>query len=86
MFGEQFKTWLDIHEWCKQHGFKRVARRLEINNMLWQSSGEFGRSQVAICDAIRACEHEETALVVAEDIDKSLATDFMLAVNWELVC
>ena len=56
---EEFKSWRDIKEWCEEHGHKGLARRLQLNNDCWNSSGEFGRSQVAICDAMRFAESEE---------------------------
>jgi hypothetical protein len=47
-----FKTWRDIRRWAKDNGFKLIVKRMDLNNRCWNSSGEFGRSQVAICDNI----------------------------------
>lgn len=65
---EEFKSWHDIQDWCKEHGFDKLARRMQINNDCWMSSGEFGRSQVAICDAIRFAESEEEREEVAREL------------------
>lgn len=64
-----FKSWRDIKEWCEKHNFLNLARRLQLNNDCWMSSGEFGRDQVAICDAIRFAEDEDEALEIASEID-----------------
>lgn len=68
----QFKNWRDIKDWAEENGFGRLAKRLQLNNDCWWSSGEFGRSQVAICDAVRFAETEEERLEVAEKIEKEL--------------
>lgn len=65
---EEFKTWRDIQKWCEEHGFKGLARRMQINNDCWMSSGEFGRSQVMICDAIRFASSEEEREEVAREL------------------
>lgn len=71
-----FKTWTDIKAWSVEHGYDLLAKRLQLNNDMWWSSGEFGRSQVAICDAMRSAEdlHE-----VAAEIEAELASDEVLA-------
>ena len=43
---------------------------MDLNNDCWESSGEFGRSQVQICDAMRFAECEEERILIAEEIDK----------------
>lgn len=75
---EKFKGWRDILSWAKENGFERISKRLEINNACWNSSGEFGRSQVAICDAMRFAESEEERISVAEDIEESLKGDIVI--------
>ncbi len=75
---EKFKGWRDILSWAKENGFERISKRLEINNACWNSSGEFGRSQVEICDAIRLAESEEERMSIAEDIEESLKGDIVI--------
>lgn len=65
---KEFKNWHDIKDWCEEHGFKTLARRMQLNNDCWNSSGEFGRSQVYICDSLRFAESEEER----EDIASAL--------------
>lgn len=65
---KEFKNWHEIKDWCEEHGFKTLARRMQLNNDCWLSSGEFGRSQVAICDAIRFAESEEEREAVAREL------------------
>jgi len=66
---DYFKNWREIKEWCEAHNFTNLARRLQLNNDCWMSSGEFGRDQVAICDAIRYTADEDEALEIASEID-----------------
>lgn len=73
----EFKNWRDIRNWAERNGFENIVRRMELNNACWNSSGEFGRSQVAICDAIRFADEEER-LAVAEEIETELAEDIVL--------
>ena len=77
---KEFKSFKDIIEWAEAHGYKKMARRIEINNRCWESSGEFGRSQVAICDAMRHAESEEEREEVAQVIEQELATDVVLEI------
>lgn len=63
---KEFKTWHDIKEWCKENGFDKLAKRMQINNDQWNSSGEFQKSQVMICDSLRFAESEEERLKVAQ--------------------
>ena len=65
---KEFKNWRDIRDWCTEHGFEQLARRMQINNDCWMSSGEFGRSQVMICDAMRFAESEEEREAVAREL------------------
>lgn len=74
---KEFKNWREIMEWAKAHGYQRMARRMEINNDCWNSCGEFGRSQVAICDAMRYAESEGERVEVAENIEQELAGDIV---------
>ena len=66
---KQFKNWREIKDWCEANNFNHLARRLQLNNDCWMSSGEFGRDQVAICDAIRYTEDADEALEVAKELD-----------------
>jgi hypothetical protein len=75
---KEFKGWRDILSWAKENGFERISKRLEINNACWNSSGEFGRSQVAICDAMRFAKSEEERMSIAEDIEESLKGDIVI--------
>lgn len=75
---KEFKGWRDILSWAKENGFERISKRLEMNNACWNSSGEFGRSQVAICDAMRFAESEEERMSIAEDIEESLKGDIVI--------
>lgn len=74
---KEFKNWREVMEWAKENNYQRMARRMEINNECWWSSGEFGRSQVAICDAMRGAESEEERREVAEVIEQELAGDIV---------
>lgn len=65
---KEFKNWREIRDWCKEHGFEKLARRMQINNDCWNSSGEFGRSQVMICDALRFASSEEEREEVAREL------------------
>lgn len=75
---EDFKNWRDIRDWADRGGYKRMVRRMDINNACWNSSGEFGRSQVAICDAMRFAKSEEERRATAEDIEESLKGDIVI--------
>ena len=75
---EEFKSWRDIRDWADRGGYKRMAKRMAINNACWNSSGEFGRSQIAICDAMRFAESEEERTRIAEDIEESLKGDVVI--------
>ena len=76
----EFKSWRDIKEWAEKNGWKLLAKKLELNNTLWNSSGEFGRSQVAICDAIRFADDPES---VAEEINQELEDEIVLEIIQE---
>lgn len=80
---KEFKTWHDIQDWARENGFKNIVKRMQINNDCWMSSGEFGRSQVQICDSLRFCKSEEERLEVARDIEESLNHDFVTTGNLE---
>lgn len=75
---KEFKTWRDIKEWAENNGYAKMAKRMQINNDCWMSSGEFGRSQVAICDAMRYAESEQERHDVATEIEEQLANDIVL--------
>lgn len=72
---ETFKSWRDIKDWATENGYPTMAKRLQLNNDCWMSSGEFGRSQVAICDAMRMADSEEQRHDVASDIEAELKGD-----------
>ena len=76
----EFKSWREIKAWAEMHHFDRLAGRLQLNNDCWMSSGEFGRSQVQICDAMRFCDTEEERIKMAQDIEKDLGGDELLFV------
>ena len=63
---EEFKSWRDIKEWFEKNGYPEMARRMQMNNDCWWSCGEFGRSQVYICDSMRFAESEEERHEVAK--------------------
>ena len=65
---KEFKSWRDIKEWFEQNGYPILAKRMQMNNDCWMSSGEFGRSQVAICDAMRYAQTEEERHEVAQSL------------------
>lgn len=73
-----FKTWRDIREWAQNHGLKNLVARMNLNNECWNSSGEFGRSQVAICDSIRLAESEDEAIEIATQLDKEMEENYGL--------
>ena len=74
----EFKSWRDIKDWATKNGFAKIAKRMQINNDYWMSSGEFGRSQVQICDALRWADTEDERLIIAGEIEKELASDEVL--------
>ena len=80
---KEFKTWHDIQDWAKENDFKNIVKRMQINNDCWNSSGEFGRSQVEICDSLRFCKSEEERLEVAGEIEEELNHDFVTTGNLE---
>lgn len=75
---KKFENWREIKEWAERNGFVRLAKRLQVNNDCWWSCGEFGRSQVYLCDSMRYAESEQERLAVAERLEKELAGDIVL--------
>ena len=75
---QEFKNWKEIRDWAREHGFENMAKRMELNDKAWESSGEFGRSQVEICDAMRFADSEEDRMEIAEKIDKSCEKNYGL--------
>ena len=75
---KEFKNWREIMEWAERNGYEKMARRMNINNSCWNSCGEFGRSQVAICDAMRYAESEAERHETAQNIEHGLENDIML--------
>lgn len=73
-----FKGWRDIRDWAEEKGLKNLVARMELNNRCWNSSGEFGRSQVAICDAIRKAKTEAEALEIAKEFNDQTAENYGL--------
>lgn len=71
-----FKNWREIRDWAEERGYKNIVKRMDLNNRCWNSSGEFGRSQVAICDAIRYAQDIDK---IAEHIEHELEEDEVLA-------
>ena len=74
---KEFKSWRDIKDWAEENGFKHLPTRLQANNDYWMSSGEFGRNQVAICDALRFADSEEDRLEIARTIEKELSEELV---------
>lgn len=74
---KEFKNWHDVQDWARENGFKNIVKRMQINNDYWMSCGEFGRSQVRICDGLRFCESEEERLEVAGMMEEELEHDYM---------
>lgn len=74
----EFKNWREIMEWADAHGYKNMAECMELNNTCWNSCGEFGRSQVVICDAMRSAETEEEREEVAQAIEQELVSDILV--------
>lgn len=75
---KKFENWREIKGWAERNGFVRLAKRLQVNNDCWWSSGEFGRSQAYLCDSMRYAESEQERLAVAEQLEKELAGDIVL--------
>ncbi len=73
-----FKSWRDIMAWAKDKGLKHLVARMELNNRCWNSSGEFGRSQVEICDSIRFAPDEEAAFEIAASMDRQMEQNYGL--------
>lgn len=65
---KEFKSWRDIKAWFEENGYDQLAKRMQLNNDCWNSSGEFGRSQVHICDSMRFAESEEERHEVAQSL------------------
>ena len=65
---KEFKSWRDIKEWFEQNGYPVLAKRMQMKNECWWSWGEFGRSQVAICDAMRYAQTEEERHEVVQSL------------------
>lgn len=76
--GKDFKTWREIRAWADSRGFKNLVARMDLNNRCWNSSGELGRSQVAICDSIRDAYDEEDAIEIAEAMDAETEVNYGL--------
>lgn len=75
---KEYKSWRDIKEWAERNGFVKLAKRLQLNNDCWSSCGEFGRSQVYLCDSMRYATTEQERLDVAEQLERELADDIVL--------
>ena len=73
-----FKSWRDIMAWAKNKGLKHLVARMELNHRCWNSSGEFGRSQVEICDNIRFAPTEEVAENIAQQMDAQMEENYGL--------
>lgn len=73
-----FKSWRDIREWANNKGLINLVARMGLNNRCWNSSGEFGRSQVEICDAIRLAKTEDDALEIATQLNEEMEENYGL--------
>lgn len=68
---KKFNSWRDIQKWLNENGYEPLARRMQLNNDCWNSSGEFGRSQITICDAMRFCESEDERHEAARSLQEN---------------
>lgn len=75
---KEFKDWKDIRDWARAKGYAHMADRIQLNNDCWYSSGEFGRSQVAICDAMRFAKSEKERKEIAEQINRECKENYGL--------
>ena len=75
---KDFKNWQDIKEWATKNNFYNLAKRMQLNNDCWNSSGEFGRSQVEICDALRFAQSEDERIEIAQEFDQAFASNYGL--------
>ncbi len=75
---KDFKNWQDIKEWATKNNFNNLAKRMQLNNDCWNSSGEFGRSQVEICDALRFAQSEDERIEIAQEFDQAFASNYGL--------
>lgn len=73
-----FKNWREIKEWAEKNGYKNLAARMQLNNDAWMSSGEFGRSQEQICDALRFAGTAEEQRKIAAEFDAQTAENYGL--------
>ena len=73
-----FKSWRDIRNWAGKKGFTHLVARMDLNDRCWNSSGEFGRSQVEICDTIRHSETEDDAIDAAQQMDEQMKENYGL--------
>ena len=80
MFGEQmnWKGWRDIKAWAEKKGYKNLAKRMQLNNDCWMSSGEFGRSQRDICDNLRYAQDINEAIEIASAMDEAFKENYGL--------
>lgn len=74
----EWKSWRDIRNWCEDNGYNNIVKRMDLNNRCWNSSGEFGRSQVDICDSLRYAVDEAEAHEIASDINEQFAENYGL--------
>lgn len=73
-----FKRWDEIRDWATEHGFKNLAKRLQLNNDCWMSSGEFGRNQKYLCDTIRFAESYEKQVELGGVLEDELSENLGL--------
>lgn len=74
----EFESWRDIKEWAEQNGYINMAKRMQLNNDCWNSSGEFGRNQVFVCDSMRMARNEKARHEFAKMFDDSCKENFGL--------
>ena len=77
---KEFKNWREIKDWAETNGYKNMAKRMQLNNDCWNSSGEFGRSQVRICDAMRFARTEEQRNDIAKKIEADCKEDIVVQI------
>lgn len=73
-----FKNWREIRDWAIENGYHKMAARMDLNNDGWNSSGELGRSQIEICDAMRFATSEKERHKIAQEIDDATKENFGL--------
>lgn len=74
-FGDErgWRSWRDVRKWCEENEYMNIVKRMNLNNVFWDRSGEFERSQKAICDRLKDANSEDEAHRIAGELDESFA-------------